>query len=608
MKTLKLYFNLFLCIAGLGLASCNDDFMQQIPQTAITVEGFFKSTSDLQTYVNGLYHDDNLYQKGLWVDDQSDNVTIWTEDNDMYRWLLNDQRSPDNAGGWDNWASLRSINVMLTSLDNVEGSEADINHYVGIARYFRAWFYINKVQAYSDVPWIDRPLSTTDEALYATQTPRAEVVQHILEDLDYAVTWISSDMNDKTRIHKYCALALISRFALHEATFRKYHPELNLASTAGELLQKSIAASEAIMNSGVFEITGAGTTDLSGESVPGVVGSEGFRDLFVVLDLSSNREIINWRRSDVDRTAGSVLNPADRLMSASRNFYSLSRSLQESFLTKDGRPYSTVAGYATKTYTEVFVDRDPRFAETFAYPGEFEVRDGIPRYHICKPFRGGYDCGKFFARNADRAYKWDWNTLGQMTGLPVYRYAEVLLNYAEAKAELGELTADVVNRTVNILRDRVKMPHFDAAREVDATLQSLYPNVTDPALLALRRERRVELAGEGLRLMDINRWYAGKVMELEISKQGMYVPPLPYVYDVTNDGTPDYGIAASESAVSAETVTWVYPGESFYIDNSGYVHNVDDQNRRFDEPKDYYRPIPRQQIVLNPNLKQPFGW
>jgi hypothetical protein len=606
MKTIKLY----ICVLGMicGLAACNDDFMQQIPQTAVTVEGFFKSTADLQTYVNGFYNDANLYQKGWWVDEQSDNVTIWTEDNDMYRWLLNDQRSPENAGGWDNWGSLRSVNVMLANLENVEGSEADINNYAGIARYFRAWFYINKVQTYSDVPWIDKPLSTIDEDLYATQTPRAEVVQHILDDLDYATTWIGSDMNDKTRIHKYCALALLSRFALYEATYRKYHPELNLASTANELLQKSITASEALMNSGLFEITGVGTTDLSGETVPNVTGSEGFRDLFAVLDLSPNKEIINWRRSDVDRTAGYVLNPSDRLMANSRNFYSLSRSLQESFLTKDGRPYSTVAGYATKTFLEVFADRDPRFAETFAYPGVYETRDGVDLYHVARPFRGGYDQVKYFARNADRAYKWDHDVLGVMTGLPVYRYGEVLLNYAEAKAELGQLTADVINKTINVLRDRVSMPHFDATREVDATLRSLYPNVTDPTLLALRRERRVELAGEGLRLMDINRWYAGKVMELEISKQGMYVPSLPYIYDVTNDGAPDYGIAASESAATGEAVTWAYPGEAFYIDNAGYIHNVDDQNRRFDEPKDYYRPIPRQQIVLNPNLKQPFGW
>ena len=580
MKTVKLYFLLIACA---GMASCNADFMQQIPQTAVTVEGFFNSTSDLQTYVNNFYNDGTLNTGGWFGDLQSDDVTVNTNSDDvMFKGLLNDQLLPENAGGWDGWGSLRSVNVMLTNLDRVVGSEADINHLVGIARYFRAWFYIGKVEAYSDVPWIDKPLSTTDEQLYLAQNPRAEVVQHIFEDLDYAAEWIKPAMGDRTKIHKYCALALLSRFALHEATFRKYHSELNLASTAAELLQRSIAASEALISSGEFEITGIGATDLSHESLPGVTGAEGFRNLFVVLDLSSNREIINWRRNDVDRTAGAVLNPSDRLMAASRNFYSLSRSLQDSFLTKDGKPYSTVAGYATKTFTEVFVDRDPRFAETFAYPGVYEVRDGAVLYHVSKPFRGGYDQVKFFPRNANREMKWHHDVLGQMNGLPVYRYGEVLLNYAEAKAELGQLTADVIDRTVNVLRNRVGMPPFDADREVDATLQSLYPGVTDKTLLALRRERRVELAGEGFRLLDINRWNAGKVMEMDISKQGIYVPSLPYVYDVTNDGVPDYGIAASESAKTDASVTWVYPGEEFYIENgtSGYIRNVDDQNRR----------------------------
>jgi hypothetical protein len=593
-----------------GLAACNDGFMQQIPETAITVEGFFKSTSDLQTYVNGFYNDANLYHNGWFEDAESDNVTVNTMDNEMYRWLLNDQRSADNAGGWNNWGSLRSINVMLTNLQNVEGNEAEINHFVGLARYFRAWFYIGKIETYSDVPWIDHPLSTTDEQLYQTQTPRTEVVQHILEDLEYAAANVKDDMGNKTAVHKYCALALLSRFALCEGTFRKYHPELQLAATANELLQKSIVASEQLMSSGLFEITGRGTTDLSGESVPGVTGAEGFRSMFVVLDLAPNREIIHWRQSDVDRTATYRLNNSDRLMAPSSGYYSLSRSLQESFLTKDGNPYSTVTGYASKTFSEVFVDRDPRFAETFAYPGVYDEAGGIKLMHITKPFRGGYDQVKYFPRDASREMKWNRDNLGQMSGLPVYRYGEVLLNYAEAKAELGQLTEDVINRTVNLLRDRVGMPHFNPSREVDATLQSLYPNVTDPTLLALRRERRVELAGEGFRLMDISRWHAGKVMEMDISKQGIYVPQLPYVYDVTNDGVPDFGIAASEAERTDDNVTWFYPGTDFYLDNgaSGYIRNVDDQNRRFDEPKDYYRPIPVNQIVLNPQLKQPYGW
>lgn len=605
MKTIKLFF---LCIAGLAFASCNDDFMQQIPETSVTTEGFFKSVSDLQVYVNGFYDDKNLYSEGWYQDDQSDNVTINTNENEMFRWALPDLRLVENADGWDDWESLRSVNVMLASLDDVAGSEADINHYVGIARYFRAWFYIRKIQHYSEVPWIDRPLTTTDELLYQAQQPRDETVRHIFEDLDYAAAHVKADMGNKTRVHRYCALALISRFALYEATYRKYHPELNLASTAGELLQRSVAASEELMNSGQFEITGAGTTDLSGEcGTEGVVGALGFRSLFTSLDLSSNREIIHWRNYKVDQTEG---NMSQLLMTTSSSYYSLSRSLQESFLTRDGRPYSTVTGYDRKTFTEVFADRDPRFAETFAYPGIYADYGAQKEYHTFKPLRGGYDLGKYFLRVNNRETTVG-PSLGTYNGLPIYRYAEILLNYAEAKAELGQLTAEVIDKTVNRLRSRVGMPAFNAAREVDETLRSLYPNVTDASLLALRRERRVELAGEGFRREDIFRWYAGKTMELKISKQGIYVPSLPYVYDYSGDGVPDAGIAASSSAKTDDNVQWYYLNSNpFYLENgsSGFIRNTDDQNRHFDEPKDYYRPIPLTQTILNPNLKQPYGW
>jgi hypothetical protein len=204
-------------------------------------------------------------------------------------------------------------------------------------------------------------------------------------------------------------------------------------------------------------------------------------------------------------------------------------------------------------------------------------------------------------------------SLGQYNGLPLYRYAEVLLNYAEAKAELGQLTDDVVDRTINVLRDRVQMPHFNPTREVDATLRSLYPNITDEKLLALRRERRVELASEGFRLSDINRWHAGKVFELSISKQGIYVPSSPYVYTVPGRSNAGIGIATAQSKKTDASVTWYYldgKQPTIYLENgtSGFIRNTDDQNRHFDEPRDYYRPIPLQQTVLNPKLVQPYGW
>jgi hypothetical protein len=540
-------------------------------------------------------------------------VTITTPGNEMYMWLLTDQRSPDNAEGWDDWNSLRSINVMLNNLERVNASEADLNHYIGIARYFRAFFYIKKVRDYSDVPWYDKPLSTTDEEdLYAPRTPRAEVVQHIFDDLDYATEWIKADLGNKTAVHKYCALALISRFALYEGTWRKYHPEVGLASTANEMLQRSITASEAIMTSGLFEIISAEATDLSDESLPGVVGSEVFRNMFITPGdgLKDNKEIIQWREYGERKGA----NMSDLLMSTSgSDKYSLSRSLQESFLTLDGKPYSTVSGYDKKSFEEVFINRDPRFAETFAYPGISNVEDGTRVYHIPNPQRGGYSVGKYFMRMHDRT-TFAGSSLGQYNALPLYRYAEVLLNYAEAKAELGQLTDEVVSRTINKLRDRVGMPHFNPSREVDATLRSLYPNISDEKLLALRRERRVELASEGLRLWDVNRWYAGKVFELDISKQGIYVPSLPYVYSVPGVNNIGTGITNNQNGQTGAKVKWYNIDEDskslIYLENetSGFVRNVDDQNRHFDEPKDYYRPIPLQQTILNPNLTQPYGW
>jgi hypothetical protein len=594
----------------MGLSACNDDFLEQYPQTSLSPEVFFQTVTDLQLYVNGLNDMGNLNTLGWYDDHESDNVTFHL-DAEMYRWLLTDLRSPDNAvaGEWnkDAWNPLRAVNLMLSrvDVDNMEGNKEDINHYVGIAHYYRAWFYIEKIKKFGEVPWVEKSLSADDPQLYEAKTPRAELVQHVIDDLDFAIANIKTDMGNKTRIHKYCALALLSRFALYEGTFRKYHSELGLSSTANELLQKSITASEQLMNSGEFEITGRGTVDLGN----GMTGCEGFRSLFSSLDPSNNREIIKWVDTDPDLTFPANVNWSNDLMSGSSDEYSLSRSLQESFLTKDGRPYSTVTGYDKKEFAEIFVDRDPRLAETIAYPGAHEINGEELIYHLTKPNRGGYHQIKYFVPDKGRESK-NPSGLGQYNGILVYRYGEVLLNYAEAKAELGQFTQAVADQTVNQLRDRVGMPHFDANREVDATLRSLYPGVTDVTILALRRERRVELAGEGHRLTDINRWYAGKVFELPISKQGIYVPRLPYVYDVNGDGKPDMGIAASESDKTNDPdVSWFFQ-EQFYLEDgdSGYIHNRDDQNRNFNEPKDYYRPIPIGETVLNPQLTQPYGW
>ena len=606
MKNINLFY---LVAAACILFACDDEFMDRVPQTSITTGSYFKSVADLELYVTGLVS--NNIRQGEWNDYASDNVTIM-QGAEPYSGLLYGRISPDNAANsWTIWGGVRAVNIMMDNLNDVTGEETEINHQTGLARYCRARLYIEAVKNFSDVPWYDSEiLSDDEEQLYKTQDPRDFTVDKIMEDLEYAATHIKPDMGNRTRVHKYVALAELARFALYEGTSRKYRSELGLASSADRFLQRAVTAAEAIMNIGEFEITGVGTNVTE---APGITGSEGYRALFSSNDLNGNREMIQW--SDYNYyEPNNRRNFAADLMAMSTNRYSLSRSLQESYLTKDGRPFSTVAGYATKEYAEVFIDRDPRMAETFAWPGIYDENfiNGTIRYHTTEPGRGGYDQAKFFVRDQDPTKKTDDN-LGQYNDLPVFRYGEILLIYAEAKAELGQLDDASVSRSINLLRKRVGMPDFNASVEVDEALRALYPGVSDEKILAVRRERRVELAGEGLRHDDIYRWAAGKLFEAAVSKQGIYIPQLPYVYDVTGDGVPDIGIAATAADHIGDVEQWFDlddPDVLFYLENdtSGYIRNKDDAGRSFVEPKYYYWPLPTSVTVLNPNLRQPYGW
>jgi hypothetical protein len=593
--------------------ACNDDFLERVPQTAITGSGFFKTAEDLQTYTNGLY---GLAPGSSSSDYESDNVTIYTMGSETWN-ALRGTLSADNipADYWNNnkWNGLRSVNYMLQNLQNVSGNEADIRHYVGIARLFRANFYIGMVNRYSDVPWTGKALASDDPDVYKACDPRALVADSIMADLEYAAANISTGMGNKTRINRYAALTLLSRFSLYEGTFRKYHPELNLASTAEPFLQRAATAAEEIMNSGQFELNGSGVE----KNDNGINFSPGYRDLFCSLNLSGNKEIIFWR--DCNRSFNVSAGGIDRTLSLD---YSLSRTLMESFLMKDGTRFTQQPDYDKKTYTEVCAGRDPRFAETFAYPG-YSNHEGL---YYARPNLGGYGQVKYNPRTPE------YIGGGGVTyaAMQVFRYAEVLLNYAEAKAELGTLTQADLDRTVTLLRNRVEMPPLNMAAantSADPVLERQYPQVggaSKGVLLEIRRERRVELACEGLRLWDLHRWYAGSLFGQR--QQGMYVPGLG-AYDVTGDGEVDAAllerpgaeapIASLPDEVKAGLILFYLYDETgtptqFYLENgtSGHIMMTADRTlgKEFKEPQHYYRPIPISQIVLNPDLKQPFGW
>ena len=616
---------------ALIFASCNEDFLEKAPETSLSTKDFFKTASDLEAYTNGFYDDGALLDKSMYnawdgtlrmVDFDSDNTSYWRDhDYLLYLGVISPEHNAlwKYSNSWGGWGSLRRVNVMLTNLGNT-GSiiPADLNHFVGIARYFRAKFYIEKVRDYSDVPWYDKVLESNDPDLYKTQDPRAAVVDSIMKDLEFAAANIKDALGNRTRVNRFVALAEISRFALYEGTYRKYHAELNLASTANRFLERAAATADEIIRSGQFSLASGTVEDV--EPGTNIKGCKAFRDLFSSLSLSSNSEIIQW--IDYNKTLNVRNRMGNLMLPATHNAYSLSRALMESFLQSDGTPFSTVANYDKKSFHDVFANRDPRLAETFAYPGAHMINP--TRYIPMTPTSGGYDQIKYFPESYDKQTS---DNNGGWTGIPLYRYAEVLLNYAEAKAELGKLTADDVTRSINLLRTRVGMPEFNAAREVDDDLRAQYPGVSDNNILAVRRERRVELAGEGFRKWDIFRWGAGKLHVSQKALQGIYIPQLPYVYDSDANGNiaglvaKNADIDALPADIKAQTDNWAsLEGLELYLDNgsgtpdpnrtrtAGHIRKSGDDARQFVEPKYYYRPIPKGQIVLNPNLKQPFGW
>lgn len=604
-------FGLFT-LFSLLLPSCNKDFLNKYPQTSIAPENFFKNTADLNTYCNSFYSQLSF----PYTDNVSDNISIYNESNEidaLTRGILKSSDVTTYSSGWtrSSWAKLRSINFMLDHISGVAGDSADINSYVGIARFFRALFYYGMVKRYSDVPWINHAIDNTDTAaLYGTVTPRAIVMDSVLNDLQFAVDHIKQASNeDYTRITKWSALALMSRICLYEGTYRKYHAELGLTNDYMRFLQKSQWASEQIISGGLFHISGSSAID--------------FRNLFDATTLAGNPEVLLWAQYDPK------LNSVGTELVLSFD-YGLSKNLEQTFLMNDGSRFTDIPGHDTIGYVGVFKNRDPRLAETYVYPGfTSNTNNSYPYFGVCT--FGLYAQVKFYPRDPSQRAGYGLNN----SAVAMFRYAEVLLNEIESKAEQGlSIQQNDIDATINLLRQRVGMPSMELAAvqsNIDPVLAAYYPNVTGNLkglILEIRRERRVELACEGLRFDDMQRWAIGS--QLATGQVGVYVPKLGGI-DLTGDGLPDIAILNQESdttALKASLSSTAYNNiggkftyltttsdgvaPSIYLTNgtSGNIGFLANKNvtRAFVSPQYYYRPIPQQEITLNPNLKQPFGW
>lgn len=583
-----------------SLTAC-EDFLDRYPETDISKENFFNSKEDMDTYIYGLY---DFAGTEIYVGDQATDNSATTGSTEIKNMMTGTPSASTINSGWD-WNKLRDVNFFLENFRKANLSEEDLNHYEGLARFFRARFYMEKVKRYSDVPWYDKVLTNTDPDLFKARDPRTFVVEKVFEDYTFAAEHVKEDKVSGA-VNKYVVLAYKARHALYEGTYRKYHSELQLQATANPFLEMARDAAQEIMNEGGYSIHTTGNEMAD------------YGSLFISADLTSNPEVIlatvnenNVRNSGWwGYTFGNYeVNPG--------------RDMLQTYLMDDGSFYTDNAGYQTNLFVEEFENRDPRAYQTYAYPGwelintsTYAQGGGIYIQQLAKNF-SGYHQIKGFVNNTDQVVM-------NNVDVPVLRYAEVLLTYAEARAELGQLTAGDLDVTVNELRDRAGMPHLTMNPPVDAVQQARYPSLASGTsqwkeLLEIRRERRVELAFEGFRFDDLMRWEAGVLIEKEL--EGIYFPGLGR-YDMTGDGVDDIKIIANTESIPAvkETnslgVDLIYyraglPGSdaSIYLTNGNSGTLVTDVDRGiFMDPKYYYRPVPQSQVILNPNLSQIFGW
>ncbi|PPL03585.1 RagB/SusD family nutrient uptake outer membrane protein [Parapedobacter indicus] len=564
-----------------ALLSCNNEYLERYPIAELAPENYFRSAAELQNYTNAFY---NRLPDALAIHYNNPNQADDEARNTLAAEIQGTRETPSSGGGWD-WAELRRINFYLENSHNCADEAARLQ-YDGIARFFRAYFYFDKLVRFGDVPWYDSVLEIDDEGLTKARDSRKVVFANMLEDIDFAIANCQEPKSGQL-ITKWTALALKSRMCLFEGTFRKYHG----LGDAEEILQQCVAASEALINSGTYTIY---TSD----------PNTAYQELFIAEDAITSEMIL---ARQYDASVPFVHSANFYILSASYGRPGLQKSVVNSYLMKDGSRFTDIPGYGTMQFFEETQNRDPRMAQTIRTPGYKRIgrnEVSVPDFATSVT---GYQYVKYVLAPAFDS--------GQSTNdMPIFRYAEVLLNFAEAKAELGTITQTDIDKSIKLLRDRVGMPNLDVAAvnaNPDPYLLQEYPHVetgtNTGVLLEIRRERRIELVKEGHRYRDLMRWKEGA--RLAKPFYGMYFPGAGE-YDLDHDGTIDLVIYQGQAPAAVPGRQYQRLGELVLEngENGGRIVNMPDIIKRWDEDKDYFYPIPTQELQLNTNLQQNPGW
>ena len=601
----------WLLVIASVIISCNK--LEQLPEATASRDAVFGSEKGLELYANSFYQilptANNVHT--------ADNMSDYGARRDAPPFLRGSAYTPtisDNTSAsaynlvalgpdWDwDWVQLRNINYFLEKNNDPRIADDVKRHFNGLARFFRAFFYFEKVKRYGDVPWVNKPLEVDAPELKAGRDSRTLVIDSIIADLDYAAQNIKT-VTDGSRslITKWVVYAFKSRVCLYEGTFRKYHTNLNLMGSSSALLNLSAAAAKKVMDESGFKLYEGAGTSLSYRRVftnPAPIPDEVMLAALQDAGLGT-LHAANWYMTSA--TTGVR--------------FSFIRNFINTYLKIDGTPFTSTPGYQTMEFKDEVKNRDKRLEQTIRM-GTYKRLSGTTLVAAPPVFSYTFTGYMPIKWSLDDTY-YDTRDLN-INAVSIFRYAEILLNYAEAQAELGLLTDADWTKTVGALRKRAGITGGLTTKPVvvDTYLQSTYfPAVSDPVILEIRRDRGIELALEGFRFYDLIRWKRGDLMTMIWN--GIYVPALDAQLDLNEDGIPDVVFyktlppAPRPSSITYINVSAIINGlpnsQRLSNDTYGEVTWLTTITRTWAE-RNYYYPIPESDRTANPNLVQNPGW
>lgn len=598
----KIYV-LAVMVAGTLLTACSD-FLERLPLTTPNSETFLTNPSAVNNYINGLYITlpaFETYGMGVLGEEKNSDNMIAT----VYDKRLNGELQ-ETVGGSADWQTgyqnLRKVNYFFEYYKMTPTEETeDVLSMKGEAYFFRAYWHFYLLTRFGHIPVMDKfwDGNATVAGLQIPQRDRSAVAQFIIEDLLAAKSMLHPRSKYKgLRICKEAALIMAMRVALYEGSWEKYHQGTDFAAAVNksdELLGQVLTLGDELFGMGI-------TLNTKATDKKAVNPEDAYAHLFNSKDLTDMPEAVLWKKYSIaGGVSHGVSNNLGSGMCDSNGPAGLSQTLVDNYLNADGS-FINPSDAKFKDFNQTFEGRDARLLATVMYTGSKfrSASDGAKPMLV-----GEYTEANKKTINPPRVVEAgnQRNTTGYHirmaidttfvkgqgeTSLPIIRYAEALLNYAEAAEMLGRCDAVVLEKTLKPLRERAGVVYV-APSEIDPNFPNFGYSLS-ANLQEIRRERRAELALQGFRLNDLMRWKAHSLIQGKRGG-GAYFGSESILYksfDPKNENLP-------LTATTAEG--WLDP-----------LKDILPRGFQFNMERDYLLPIPPSEISLNKELKQNPKW